>query len=130
LTASCGFTHIMYSQSASMASQQKPETFMLSTEAQRALPHDAQVALQQVDNRKCPVKGKRECQVQLANPRLQSSTSLSQRQLTGNRISIFDGSSFRPASMFPAYYGTTSFTSLAPTLYDVSLFASRPLGAR
>ncbi|KAK4115406.1 STE-domain-containing protein [Canariomyces notabilis] len=42
----------MYSQSASMASQQKPETFMLSTEAQRALPHDAQVALQQVDNLK------------------------------------------------------------------------------
>lgn len=30
--------------------QQKPETFMLSTEAQQALPHDAQVALQQVDN--------------------------------------------------------------------------------
>lgn len=30
---------------------QKPETFMLSTEAQQALPHDAQVALQQVDNR-------------------------------------------------------------------------------
>ncbi|KAG6006358.1 hypothetical protein E4U54_000191 [Claviceps lovelessii] len=29
---------------------QKPETFMLSTEAQQALPHDAQVALQQVDN--------------------------------------------------------------------------------
>ncbi|OAA55611.1 sexual development transcription factor [Niveomyces insectorum RCEF 264] len=31
---------------------QKPETFMLSTEAQQALPHDAQVALQQVDNLK------------------------------------------------------------------------------
>lgn len=34
-----------------MASQ-KPETFMLTTEAQQALPHDAQVALQQVDNLK------------------------------------------------------------------------------
>jgi transcription factor STE12 len=34
-----------------MAAPQKPETFMLSTEAQQALPHDAQVALQQVDNR-------------------------------------------------------------------------------
>lgn len=34
-----------------MAPPQKPETFMLSTEAQRSLPHDAQVALQQVDNR-------------------------------------------------------------------------------
>lgn len=34
------------------ASTQKPETFMLSTEAQQALPHDAQVALQQVDNLK------------------------------------------------------------------------------
>ncbi|KAK5990109.1 Transcription factor MST12 [Cladobotryum mycophilum] len=34
-----------------MASQ-KPETFMLSTEAQQSLPHDAQVALQQVDNLK------------------------------------------------------------------------------
>lgn len=33
------------------AASQKPETFMLSTEAQQALPHDAQVALQQVDNR-------------------------------------------------------------------------------
>ncbi|KAJ5145928.1 uncharacterized protein N7515_000492 [Penicillium bovifimosum] len=36
----------------SMAPPQKPETFMLSTEAQRSLPHDAQVALQQVDNLK------------------------------------------------------------------------------
>lgn len=35
-----------------MAATQKPETFMLSTEAQQALPHDAQVALQQVDNLK------------------------------------------------------------------------------
>ncbi|KAI6091949.1 STE-domain-containing protein [Hypoxylon rubiginosum] len=34
------------------ANPQKPETFMLSTEAQQALPHDAQVALQQVDNLK------------------------------------------------------------------------------
>lgn len=41
----------MYSQNAAMAAQ-KPETFMLSTEAQQALPHDAQVALNQVDNRK------------------------------------------------------------------------------
>lgn len=37
-----------------MAAPQKPETFMLSTEAQQALPHDAQVALQQVDNCKGP----------------------------------------------------------------------------
>ncbi|KAI1660311.1 Ste12-like transcription factor [Daldinia decipiens] len=44
----------MYSQQAAMAATapQKPETFMLSTEAQQALPHDAQVALQQVDNLK------------------------------------------------------------------------------
>lgn len=42
----------MYSQpGAPMAPPQKPETFMLSTEAQQSLPHDAQVALQQVDNR-------------------------------------------------------------------------------
>jgi transcription factor STE12 len=42
----------MYPQGAAMAAQQqKPETFMLSTEAQQSLPHDAQVALQQVDNR-------------------------------------------------------------------------------
>lgn len=42
----------MYSQQGAMAAApQKPETFMLSTEAQQALPHDAQVALQQVDNR-------------------------------------------------------------------------------
>ncbi|KAK4140330.1 STE like transcription factor [Dichotomopilus funicola] len=39
-------------QSASMASQQIPETFMLSAEAQQSLPQDAQVALQQVDNLK------------------------------------------------------------------------------
>ncbi|KAL1872018.1 hypothetical protein VTK73DRAFT_1720 [Phialemonium thermophilum] len=42
----------MYSQHTAMAASQKPETFMLSTEAQQALPHDAQVALQQVDNLK------------------------------------------------------------------------------
>ncbi|KAH6998633.1 STE12-like protein [Ilyonectria sp. MPI-CAGE-AT-0026] len=41
----------MYPQHPGMAPQ-KPETFMLSTEAQQALPHDAQVALQQVDNLK------------------------------------------------------------------------------
>lgn len=35
-----------------MAQSQKPETFMLSTEAQQSLPQDAQVALQQVDNLK------------------------------------------------------------------------------
>ena len=33
-----------------MAPPQKPETFMLSNEAQQSLPQDAQVALQQVDN--------------------------------------------------------------------------------
>ncbi|KAG9241761.1 STE like transcription factor-domain-containing protein [Calycina marina] len=44
---------MMYSQHhASMAPPQKPETFMLSSEAQRSLPQDAQVALQQVDNLK------------------------------------------------------------------------------
>lgn len=46
----------MYTQpGAPMAPPQKPETFMLSTEAQQSLPHDAQVALQQVDNRKSNV---------------------------------------------------------------------------
>jgi transcription factor STE12 len=38
-------------QGAAMAPPQKPETFMLSNEAQQSLPQDAQVALQQVDNR-------------------------------------------------------------------------------
>jgi transcription factor STE12 len=43
----------MYSQQmGAMAPPQKPETFMLSTEAQQSLPHDAQVALQLVDNLK------------------------------------------------------------------------------
>ena len=37
-------------QGAAMAPPQKPETFMLSNEAQQSLPQDAQVALQQVDN--------------------------------------------------------------------------------
>lgn len=42
---------MMYSQHhATMAPPQKPETFMLSSEAQQSLPQDAQVALQQVDN--------------------------------------------------------------------------------
>lgn len=42
----------MYSQTnAPMAPPQKPETFMLSESAQQSLPQDAQVALQQVDNR-------------------------------------------------------------------------------
>jgi transcription factor STE12 len=41
-------------QGAAMAPPQKPETFMLSNEAQQSLPQDAQVALQQVDNRECP----------------------------------------------------------------------------
>jgi transcription factor STE12 len=46
--------HMMYSQHhAAMAPPQKPETFMLSSEAQQSLPQDAQVALQQVDNREC-----------------------------------------------------------------------------
>lgn len=40
------------SQAAQMAQSQKPETFMLTTEAQNSLPQDAQVALQQVDNLK------------------------------------------------------------------------------
>ena len=44
----------MYSQNSAtaMAPPQKPETFMLSDSAQQNLPQDAQVALQQVDNRK------------------------------------------------------------------------------
>lgn len=43
----------MYSQNntTAMAPPQKPETFMLSDAAQQSLPQDAQVALQQVDNR-------------------------------------------------------------------------------
>ena len=42
----------MYPQhGTAMAPPQKPETFMLSNEAQQSLPQDAQVALQQVDNR-------------------------------------------------------------------------------
>ena len=41
------------SQAAAAAAppSQKAETFMLSSEAQQSLPQDAQVALQQVDNR-------------------------------------------------------------------------------
>ncbi|KAI9889286.1 MAG: homeodomain transcription factor ste12 [Vezdaea aestivalis] len=43
----------MYTQPhAGMPPPQKPETFMLSNEAQQSLPHDAQVALHQVDNLK------------------------------------------------------------------------------
>lgn len=46
------FTYTMYpSHGPPMPPPQKPETFMLSNEAQQSLPHDAQVALQQVDNR-------------------------------------------------------------------------------
>ncbi|KAH0610020.1 uncharacterized protein H6S33_012566 [Morchella sextelata] len=42
--------HLMYSQHQLV--NQKPETFMLSTEAQQSLPQEVQVALQQVDNLK------------------------------------------------------------------------------
>jgi transcription factor STE12 len=52
--------HMMYPQHhahASMAPPQKPETFMLSSEAQQSLPQDAQVALQQVDNRELTSRG-------------------------------------------------------------------------
>ncbi len=47
----------MYPQNAAMAGQQIPETFMLSAEAQQSLPQDAQVALQQVDNREWLTSG-------------------------------------------------------------------------
>jgi transcription factor STE12 len=48
---------MMYSQHhAPMAPPQKPETFMLSSEAQQSLPQDAQVALQQVDNCELPLE--------------------------------------------------------------------------
>ena len=50
---------------------QKPETFMLSTEAQQALPHDAQVALQQVDNR------------------TSNAAQLDSQQLTSNAVKYF-----------------------------------------
>ncbi|EZF28760.1 hypothetical protein H109_03055 [Trichophyton interdigitale MR816] len=42
----------MYPHGAPMPPSQKPETFMLSNEAQQSLPQDVQVALQQVDNLK------------------------------------------------------------------------------
>lgn len=54
----CAWCIAMYSQpGAPMAPPQKPETFMLSTEAQQSLPQDAQVALQQVDNCKSITSG-------------------------------------------------------------------------
>lgn len=43
---------MFHATAAQMAQSQKPETFMLSNEAQQSLPQDAQVALQQVDNLK------------------------------------------------------------------------------
>ncbi|KAL2752474.1 hypothetical protein ACRALDRAFT_2112460 [Sodiomyces alcalophilus JCM 7366] len=42
----------MYSQQSANMAPQKPETFMLSAEAQKALPDDAQQALQEVDRLK------------------------------------------------------------------------------
>ncbi|ROT38341.1 STE-domain-containing protein [Sodiomyces alkalinus F11] len=42
----------MYSQQSANMASQKPETFMLSAEAQKALPDDAQQALQEVDRLK------------------------------------------------------------------------------
>jgi hypothetical protein len=55
ISASASSLHAltMYAQhpTAAIAPPQKPETFMLSNEAQQSLPQDAQVALQQVDNR-------------------------------------------------------------------------------
>jgi transcription factor STE12 len=54
----------MYPQNATMAGQQIPETFMLSAEAQQSLPQDAQVALQQVDNREWLVSKREQCSVE------------------------------------------------------------------
>jgi transcription factor STE12 len=54
-------------QGAAMAPPQKPETFMLSNEAQQSLPQDAQVALQQVDNREYDIQAP-------PNPRLHLKT--------------------------------------------------------
>lgn len=59
----------MYQQNATMAGQQIPETFMLSAEAQNNLPQDAQVALQQVDNREWLAPGgDGRVEADLANP--------------------------------------------------------------
>ena len=45
--------HALYCQQhAAMPPPEKPETFMLSNEAIQSLPHDAQVALDQVEKRK------------------------------------------------------------------------------
>lgn len=46
--SAAAMAHLMYSQHHLV--NQKPETFMLSTEAQQSLPQEVQVALQQVDN--------------------------------------------------------------------------------
>lgn len=53
--------HMMYQQQqhhTPMPPPQKPETFMLSSEAQQSLPQDAQVALQQVDNRELALRNR------------------------------------------------------------------------
>ena len=65
----------MYSQNnAAMAPPQKPETFMLSDAAQQSLPQDAQVALQQVDNREYIL-------MQLTLPRLHRKEPLPDRRV-------------------------------------------------
>ena len=106
----------MYSQNhAPMAPPQKPETFMLSNEAQQSLPQDAQVALQQVDNRTyhqmilvfCDTSHCLE-KILLHRTALtseQSSTFSSQLQWTGRLINTFEGSSYLRGNMFLASYG-------------------------
>lgn len=101
----------MYSQNnAAMAPPQKPETFMLSDAAQQSLPQDAQVALQQVDNREyirmqltllfrsastTPLLKRTMASRTCADGTPQSNTSSYLRLWTGRLINIF-GDSYCP----------------------------------
>jgi transcription factor STE12 len=104
-----------------------PETFLLDQDAQQSLPPDSVVALQQVDNRTCPVYVS---SLIVAHPsawrmdflctlltRLQSNISSSQRPLTGNLISTFAGFSCPPANTSHVFFGKRA---VAPTAYPVA----------
>jgi transcription factor STE12 len=88
---------------------------MLSTEAQQALPHDAQVALQQVDNREsCLASFPVSHYLLTLRSASQSNTSSYPRRWTGNQTSTSGDSCFQRESTCLAYYGERPIFQDAP----------------
>jgi len=98
---------MMYSHNA-IQPPQKPETFMLSSEAQQSLPQDAQVALQQVDNRKLTDAPQLLKHTLLTTAAYQSNIFSFPLPLTGRQNNIFEDFFYPQANMYHVYYGMYS----------------------